>query len=345
MRRPHLPLLLFPILAVALYMRSLASWRPRKVFEMPGRVSQLVFSKDGKTLLVGHAPGTSLPGRPMTTTLTALDVVHDFRLRWQRNKGLIFSNEPQFFDHDSRILLDGSASLTLDARTGKTHLQYGYPVHLAISPNGKWLASPEDGNAHLFIHPANRIFQDESSLAPTKIVGTSDQVMSEFAFSPDSQTLAVGVSDDKGTHLDLYNTTSWQLARTWSDSVFNTKGQAIYYQVVQWSPNGRFLFSAWEKPAGTMHLQVWRTSDGRKLAHSTLLCTFVGLPPQLQNDGRVLEHVHGIAKLSQSATTITNRKEVFSFPSDVVSAVAISPDGTYLVAGNFRGQVYRRRLK
>ncbi len=79
MKKARLLLLAIPLVMGVFYLWVLAWWRPQKVFEGSGAVSEWVFSRDGKTLLVAQNPFT---GKSPRARLMALDVSHGFTSRW-----------------------------------------------------------------------------------------------------------------------------------------------------------------------------------------------------------------------------------------------------------------------
>lgn len=95
------------MVAGAFYLRSLASWRTKKLFVGQARIAQLAFSSDGKTLLVGQDHlGKSAP------RWLALDAAHGYGTKWSY-KGRNNFSKPQFFLGDSRVLVREQYKVTL----------------------------------------------------------------------------------------------------------------------------------------------------------------------------------------------------------------------------------------
>lgn len=58
-------LLLLPLIAGVLWMRALASWRPKVVFNAPGAISKLVFSEDGSQSAISTPTAAFISTRPL----------------------------------------------------------------------------------------------------------------------------------------------------------------------------------------------------------------------------------------------------------------------------------------
>lgn len=364
-------LLLVPIVGAAFYLRSLASWRPKKVFGVPGQVSILTFSNDGKILLVCYAPTPSGPYRGVivmpATMVMALDVQNGFTPLWQRDYAPLVRNPaPQFFDNDSQILLQGRGVWgsfnniqVLDARSGKTRQTYkNLWGKTSMSPDGKWLAFHynthcyESGKSisdkHIYLNPVGT-----ASGPPThaeKVIGKNIKWESwegTFSFSPNGQTLAVGVVTEKGAHLDFYNTKTWKLIRTCIDMNCHSEEAYPTYQTVQWSRDGQTLFTVGNLNQNAA-LQSWRASDGKRLAFKSLSGFFQTTLTNLsfEGDGHALFYNgDGQVKRSKEPLPYTSFYPLLRLPNEPVDAAAISPDSTYLVAGTSIGNLYYQRVK
>lgn len=378
MNKPRLLLLLLvPIVGAAFYLRSLASWRPKKVFSAPGKIWQLAFSSDGQTLLIGQpSPPSPAPAiitgmvMPVPATVTtALQVESGFKPLWQ-HKDVWPIESLQFFARNSQILRQGSSIQVLDTLTGKLRKDYGpsparagvlpaskwFVARATISPDGRWLAykrfdiigrAEQDGRVYL--KPSAPIQQGQT--LSEKTIGKPSDNSQALAFSPDGKTLAVGVGDQSGAHIDFYEVKTWRLTRTWRDLERAFPGESPSYTAVQWSRDGRFLLSSWKLPAGgtgSEGLRVWRLSDGKKLGFSS----WTGSRPeggtlsQIEDDGRVLTiGSDGEVFLRNTPNLDYAFKPLLHLPNQQIAAAALSPDGSYLLAGTASGNLYRQRLK
>ncbi|RYX80660.1 hypothetical protein EON83_27690 [bacterium] len=349
MKRWRLLLLLLPLVVGALYLRSLASWRPQKVFVGAGPISQLLFSNDGKTLLVGHSPIVTVLSSTQASTptlVTLLDVNNSFKPLWQRDKGLPSGLIPQFFAADSKILLHGSDIQTLDAKTGRTLKTSGSLYGRAVmSPDGSWLAvnrsDTDDGRVYLNPQPLE---QGHDEVRAEKIIGNKGDLSTEFTFSPDGKTFVVGTGSWQGAHLDFYDVKTWKRTKSWNDTPRNPKDEKprSYYEILQWSRDGKFILSYWSCTEGGAMLTLWRVSDGKKLATSPT----IDLSPELQDGGSVLSYSDKERVFLRKVPNLTSGgEELLHIANELITTVTLSPDGSYLVIGTTSGRVFWKRVK
>ncbi|RYX83423.1 WD40 repeat domain-containing protein [bacterium] len=340
------------VLCIGLWIIS----RPKSVFYGSGEIRHLVFSNDGRTLLVSQV---EKPRSLLATKLTALNFAPDFTTKWSYEDGDQLG-KPQFFSSDSRILVDRGFLRTFDAATGKLLRNGGTLRKAAISPDGKWLAYRGQDPSNMGCLPPQTISQQELCLeSPLGAQeGVSRKILQEqsvpnsFSFSPDSQNLVVAGSQRRGSRLDFYDVNTWKLKRRITD--FPRHG----IQAMEWSRNGRFLLSItcfFSARIPDAYLNLWRVSDAKLLSSLTVPCgeepydinTRFILPSfEVQNDGRVLRFgIDNQVLLSNSSNLSGGFQQLMSLPADKITAASISPDSRYLVAGTKSGQVIRRLLK
>ncbi len=353
-KNARLLLLILPLVGGAFYLRSLASWRPKRVFVGKEPVSQLMFSNDGRTLLVVHTGSPKFPG-----VLTALGAGNGFALLWRHTNKSGSIRCPQFLVNDSQVLSPSESTAThiLDSQTGKILRDCGLLKPAVASPDGRWFAYPdiltvgaEYGSAEAAAPTANY-----RNFATAKRIGSLPLTL---AFSPDGKTLAGGVGDQNGAHIELYDVKSGRRERIWND--LPRQLYAPRYATIKWSRNGRFLLSSGEirhthgLATREIFVSLWRTSDGKKLASTTLQATstpFSMVPTildgfEVQNEGRVLSFYQGgPVFLSDARARTLKSRRLLDLPGQTITAATMSPDGAYLVAGTQSGYVYYQRLK
>ena len=360
MKRGRLLLLVFPLIAGAFYLRSLASWRPRKVFTGQGQVSILSFSGDGGKVLVGHSPSNGFIGSYRPTGIKLLDVNNDFTLLWQSRDKFVTMGRSQFIAQNSQISL---GTRRVDARTGSFLKKYIEGGVRSFSPDGQWLAdSWFAGNAmQVYIYTSDKTPNYERALDAAKILGSRNQLVQDVAFSPNGKQLVVCVGQRKGTRLDFYDVNSWRLMKSVSTPtvirplIQNRSGGLFRY--VQWSRNGRFMLSwgwlPYYPPTGgeAFDLTLWRVSDTKKLA-STQVQDVSGRPQvgplrfEVQNDGSVLSVIDDKnAYLSSPANLNLKSRRLLLLPHETITVATMSPDGSYLLAGTQSGRIYWQRVK
>jgi len=220
---------------------------------------------------------------------------------------------------DSKEIAAGSGDGTVqiwDLATGKKVLTYqdlyGAVYAVAWSPDGKKIAS---GGTALYIWNAatGRTIQ---ALNEIPVFGPTT-----IQWSPDSTRIAIG--RDQSILTQVIDASTGKILQTY-------KGHHAVVCAVAWSPDGKFIVSG--DVSGV--LQVWNASTG---AH---IMTYKG-------------HIHGanitsvhwlpdgqrIVSSSRDGTVqiwnATTGKKLFTYkdPTGDILAMAVSPDGSYVVTG------------
>ena len=340
--------LLLPLLAGALWMRSLASWRPKVVFAGPGAIAKLVFSGDGETLLVSQDSPPKL--QPARATLTALDA-NNFDALWQRADSADFGN-PHFFAGDSKVLVDGGQIMILNARDGKSLREFDLCCRAAISSDGKWLAVGDfDADGRVYINsPAREIPNGPQGVQGIHALGRREETARAFEFSPDGKTLVVGRGDAKGAYLDFYETQTWKRTRSVPEPKVARAMKAVpgtdlpFFRSLEWSRDGKLiLYKCVVNRAGGASLwRLRRVGDAKSLGFAFSLT----MSPAPQNDGSALRFFSNSDLALVKPPGFNSRFEPsLSSPGEVLTAAALSPDGAFLVIGTQSGRVIRMRLK
>ena len=351
MRKARWFLLLLPLFAGVLWMRSLASWRPRVVFAGAGEVSELVFSDDGQTLLVAQKPPKAQGAR---ATLTALNA-GNLQPLWQRD-ALNDFGQPQFFSNDTRVLVDYDQVMILNARDGKSVREFDIPYRAAISPDGKWIANGDfDADGRVFLNsPGADIANGPQGISSVHVLGRREDSARAFAFAPDSQTFVVGRGDAKSAYLDFYETKTWKRVRSLPEPEVAREratqprlAPALdlpYFSSIRWSRDGRLiLYKAVSGGASNLSVsRLRRAGDGKSLG----LLLGKELTPQPQNDGSVLRvFSNSDVALVKPPQFNTRFEPSLQLPGEVFTAAILSPDGDFLLVGTQSGRVIRKRLK
>ncbi|RYZ88125.1 MAG: WD40 repeat domain-containing protein [Proteobacteria bacterium] len=357
-KKALLLLLAVPLIVGALYLCPRASWYPKKVFYGRGEIRHLVFSDDGKTLLVSQVNTRAAFG---AMELTALNFAPEFTTKWNFNDGAEVG-KPQFFLHDSRILVDRGTLRTLDGATGEALQNGGTLRKAAISPDGKWLAYsgayPSDMGC---LMPATISHKDiflESPTGPTgavlKTIPPGQSIPIGFSFSPNSRNLVVARIQREGIGLDFYDVKTWKRDRRLLD--FRGQGPGS----MQWSRNGRFLLSTCyfhDSQGAQANVNLWSVSDAKRLSSLIVPCVKETGPfyisdriivPyfEVQDDGRVLRFgIDEQVLLSKTTNLEAGFESLLSLPSERITAATLSPDDSYLVAGTKSGRVVSKRMK
>ena len=232
------------------------------------------------------------------------------------------------FSHDGSILASsGGIDLTArlwDVRTGESlHIlmEWGgwrYVDAVALSPNGRWLASGNDSKVLLWdVRTGIRLETFEGHLGD----------VSTLAFSPDGAMLASG-----GTWRDA-TIRLWDL-RT-AEATHALVGHRESVTSVAFSPDGLRLASG----SGDDTVRMWDANTGERLrtieGHSQwgeLRIVFLPTVSRLRAGVGTTRCVYGMLTL---ATTCGQLKDT---PNGLVS-VAFSPDGLTLASGSYDGTI------
>jgi WD40 repeat protein len=219
---------------------------------------------------------------------------------------------------DSTRLVSGGSdgvAQTWDATTGSSvlshHMAFGAVYAVAWSPNGQFIAA---GAAVVDIWNA-RTGRLIRSLSSTNVFGPTD-----LQWSPDSQRLAVGLDNNLGAQI-------WSLT---SSKMLLSYRPPSQLRTLAWSPDGQFIVSG--DVNGT--IQVWNARNGTRVTtykghtHGTGISRVCWMP-----DGQ------RIISSSRDGTVqiwrATTGQKLFTYrdPSGDIEAMAVSPDGSYIVTG------------
>ena len=343
--------LLLPLIAGVLWMRSLASWRPKVIFAGAGEVSELVFSDDGQTLLVAQKPPKT---QSASATLTALDV-RDLSSLWQREAPNDFGH-PQFFANDSRVLVDTGQVMILNARDGQSVREFDFCCGAAVSPSGKWIANGDfDADGRVFLNsPDADISNGSQGISGVHVLGRREDSARAFAFAPDGQTFVVGRGDKTGAYLDFYDVRTWKRARSLPEPEVARERAAQprlapaldlpFFRSIRWSRDGQLiLYKAVAGGASNLSVtRLRRAADGKSLG----LLLGKELTPQPRNDGNVLRiFSNSDVALVKPPQFNTRFEPSLQLPGEVFTTAILSPDGNLLLVGTQSGRVIRKRLK
>lgn len=217
----------------------------------------------------------------------------------------------------TRIVSGGSDGVaeTWDARAGSNvqshHMAFGAVYAVAWSPNGRFIAG---GAAVVDIwNAATGVLL--RSLSSTNVFGPTD-----LQWSPDSQNLAVGLDNNLGAQI-------WSIAR---GKMLLSYRPPTQLRTLAWSPDGQRIASG--DVSGT--IQVWNARTG---AHVT---TYKGHTRGTGISGvRWLPDGQRVVSASRDGTVqiwnATTGARLFTYrdPSGDIEAMAVSPDGSYIVTG------------
>lgn len=219
---------------------------------------------------------------------------------------------------DSKRIVSGGSdgvAQSWDATTGahvlSHHMAFGAIYAVAWSPDGHAIAS---GAAVVEVWNAAS-GQLMRSLSSTSVFGPTD-----LQWSPDSQRLAVGLDNNLGAQI-------WSMA---SGKLLASYRPPTQLRTLAWSPNGQRIASG--DVSGT--IQVWNAKTGARLR------AYRGHTPGT-GISRVgwLPDGERIVSASRDGTVhiwnATTGKQLFAYrdPSGDVEAMAVSPDGSYIVTG------------
>jgi len=183
--------------------RPLAALSGHKPSKLQGTVSCLAFSPDGGLLASGGHDRTVRLWRPATGE--CVDVLDGFSGGVER---LAFSPAAPVLaaaDADSARLFDLTSGAVLPVR-----LPEGGVNGLAFTPDGSLLAVALGGREKKGTHPIVLVNPGDGSIV--RSVGEGDFLARALAFSPDGRLLAVAPRE--GARVQLWDTASWQVART-----------------------------------------------------------------------------------------------------------------------------------
>lgn len=217
----------------------------------------------------------------------------------------------------NRIVSGGSDGVAQvwDATSGGNvlnhHMAFGAVYAVAWSPDGKFIASGAV-SVEIWDAATGKLVR---SLSSTSVFGPTD-----LQWSPDSKRLAVGLDGNLGAQI-------WSMT---TGKMLLSYRPPTQLRTLAWSPNGQFIASG--DVNGT--IQVWNSKSGARVT------TYKG-----HTQGTGISGVHWlpdgqrVVSGSRDGTVqiwnATTGKKLFTYkdPSGDVEAMAVSPDGSYVVTG------------
>jgi WD40 repeat protein/serine/threonine protein kinase len=272
----------------------------------------LACSPDGRTLVSAGAGGS----------LWLWDLEQG-----EKNPGRLARNSTPFFgsteaENDWKLWELGRSSPWGMAPLFRDHVR-----GLAVSPDGRWLASA-GGKREVVVW-------DLSGGRPQPV--HSDKVGGRVvAFSPDGQTLAVG----GGNEIRLWDVPSWTVQRTLT-------GHQGTVSCLAFAPDGQTLASGgadwpillWDVSASTKDRQAGGQKREELRGHTNWVYAVAFTP-----DGKTLASGGADGKVRLWNVRTAQELATLEGHSGVVSAVAFSPDGLTLASGgesdDHAGEVY-----
>lgn len=350
MKRARLLLLIFPLVVGALYLRSVASWRPKKVFISKSPITEMVLSDDGRTLLI-------VQDQAHSTTVTALDTTQELATKWRRQGDI---NTPQFFAADTRIVA-GLTGQILDAETGKTLDDLHGTGDRLLSPDGRWLIEAVSLKQNSLQYVGNKLHLPPSvpvGQQATKLVGYKNDIPLDQVFTQDSKSIVVAVGTVDSSRLDLYDVQTGKRTNTYDDMKWTPNPSYATFTdgaTLCWSPDGHYLAAFWcrqRSPLPNINtVSIWRMNDHHKLASLKLpdsgeSCSVARQALESSTSNRVLLFQLPTLSLGGSITHAGfASKQWFDFSQETITDTTLSPDGSSLFVATQSGRVYQQRLK
>ncbi|MEV6157336.1 WD40 repeat domain-containing protein [Nonomuraea sp. NPDC052129] len=188
---------------------------------------------------------------------------------------------------------------------------------VAFGPDGKMLAAAGDDGVIRLADPQIHLQ-----------VGTSMPAQSAVALSPDGRILATGVADAMDPAIQLWDVATQRRL----GPPLRPQGARRSVSMIEFTPDGRTLLTS-----GSNGLRLWDVASRREIAHEA---TFKGLA-RLSPDGRyvAVQQDKAIAFWDVARRRETGPRISVPGHTDLVTAMAISPDGSTLAITGYDNQV------
>ncbi|WTV96109.1 hypothetical protein OG235_03320 [Streptomyces sp. NBC_00024] len=243
--------------------------------------------------------------------------------------------------------LEGGTVHTLDLTTTVTAAWCDHPMDaVLISPDGRrFVTARRATDGHVFELRATDNGRLVRTLprrpSPVAAAGgrggtplAPPDTAARMAFSPDSSRLVYGVTAPGGRAVSQWFTV-WDLTRDREQSTLDVgstrSGTAV--TALALTPDGRILFTTRTPPGGEPANEMWDTTTRRRtesLTGSGLVSSRLALSPRT-------ELVVGDNRVARKATGSIGALDLVQ--GDRISALAFSPDGSRLAAGDRTGRV------
>ena len=230
----------------------------QSLINLPNTLGRLVWSPDGKRLLLLHGDVADVRDASTGSLLVSLkaDRPNEFdQAVWASNGTQIISSEVNVLSHTTQrvniqVWNANSGALIRTALTFNGGILIGSAW---ISPNGQYLAVQRSDHKITFWNIGT---QKVVSTTTSSVAGNSQPI----AWSPDGASLAVGLPNAdwpaKSSEVQIWSTTTGQHTATLQDP--NTFEGNI--DGLAWSPNGKYLAES------SAEIHIWNIATGRLVA-------------------------------------------------------------------------------